>query len=187
MQEEKILIIGVGTQMGHGLMLALKDKYGKKAVVACDKLEIVKAKVWEVKYIRLDVTNKAHLQLVIVKEKITQIYLLAEMNASSSEQSPLIAWQVTIEGLLNVLELSVRYKVGKVFWPSSTVSSIPTTVYEISKLSGEYWCRYYFEKFGLDVRSVRYPPVLPAIALDDAVRDVLELMDAPPEKDFGFF
>jgi nucleoside-diphosphate-sugar epimerase len=180
MKEEKILILGACGQLGRELTVALKEKYGKKAIVATDRLETAKAKVKEVKYIRLDVTNKAHLQLVIVEEKVTQVYLLAAMLSASGEKEPSMAWQVNMDGLLNVLELSVKYKVDKVFWPSSivvfgpespkvncsqTAFTIPTTVYGISKLSGEYWCRYYYEKFGLDVRSLRYPGLISYRAL----------------------
>ncbi|MBB2146798.1 NAD-dependent epimerase/dehydratase family protein [Pedobacter sp. LMG 31464] len=180
MREEKILVIGACGQLGRELTLALKEKYGKKAVIACDRLEPARAKVSEVKYIRLDVMNKAHLQLVMVDEKVTQVYLLAAMLSASGEKDPSMAWQVNMDGLLNVLELSVRYGIAKVFWPSSIAVfgpespkincgqhafTIPTTVYGISKLSGEYWCRYYFEKFGLDVRSLRYPGLVSHKAL----------------------
>jgi nucleoside-diphosphate-sugar epimerase len=128
----------------------------------------------------MDVMNKAQLQFVIQEEKVTQIYHLAAMLSASGEKEPSLAWQVNMDGLLNVLELSVRYKVEKVFWPSSiavfgpetpkfntsqTASTIPTTVYGISKLAGEHWCRYYFDKFGLDVRSLRYPGLISYKAL----------------------
>lgn len=173
--EQKILVIGACGQLGRELTLALKEKYGKKAVIASDRLEPAKAKVKEVKYVRLDVTNRAHLQLVMVEEGITQVYLLAAVLSASGESDPAMVWQVNMDGLLNVLSLSVRYKVSKVFWPSSIAVfgpdspklncpqdafSVPSTVYGISKLSGEYWCNYYFEKFGLDVRSLRYPGLI---------------------------
>jgi nucleoside-diphosphate-sugar epimerase len=180
MKKEKILVIGACGQLGRELTLALKEKYGEKAIIACDRLEEANAKMTQVKYIRLDVTNKAHLELLIVDEKVTQIYMLAALLSASAESEPSMAWHVNMDGLLNVLELAVRYKVAKVFWPSSIAIfgpdspkeycsqdafTIPTTVYGISKLSGEYWCRYYYEKFGLDVRSLRYPGLISYKAL----------------------
>ncbi|TKC10427.1 NAD-dependent epimerase/dehydratase family protein [Pedobacter polaris] len=175
MKEERILVIGACGQLGHELTVALKNKYGEKAIIACDRLEYAKANIKDVKYVKLDVMDKAYLQLVIVEERITQIYLLAAVLSASGEKDPGMAWQVNMNGLLNVLDLSVSYQVEKVFWPSSiavfgpespkedcgqNAFTIPTTVYGISKLSGEYWCRYYFEKFGLDVRSLRYPGLI---------------------------
>ncbi len=180
MKEEKILVIGACGQLGAELTDALKEKYGKRAIVASDRLEPIKVKLGGVRYLRMDVTNKAQLQFIIQEEKITQIYHLAAMLSASGEKEPSMAWQVNMDGLLNVLELAVRYKVEKVFWPSSiavfgpetpkfntsqTAFTIPTTVYGISKLAGEYWCRYYFEKFGLDVRSLRYPGLISYKAL----------------------
>lgn len=174
-KEQKILITGACGQLGREVIMALKAKYGKKALVATDKLEVIKAKIVGVKYLRVDVTSKAQLQFVIQEEKITQVYHLAAMLSASGEKDPLMAWQVNMDGLLNVLELSARFKVEKVFWPSSIAVfgpetpkvntsqhafTIPTTVYGISKLSGEYWCRYYFEKYGVDVRSLRYPGLI---------------------------
>ncbi|WP_432708130.1 NAD-dependent epimerase/dehydratase family protein [Pedobacter sp.] len=175
MKEEKILIIGACGQLGRELTVALMERYGEEAIIACDRLEAGQAKMTQVRYIKADVTNKEQLQTLIENEKVTQIYLLAAMLSASGENAPSMAWHVNMDGLLNVLELSVIYKVQKVFWPSSIAVfgpespkvscpqeafTIPTTVYGISKLSGEYWCRYYYEKFGLDVRSVRYPGLI---------------------------
>lgn len=175
MEEQKILITGACGQLGRELVRELKLNYGKKSIVATDRLDVVEAKLSGVKYLRVDVTNKAQLQFVIQQEKITQIYHLAAVLSAKGEMDPAKAWQVNIDGLLNVLELSVRFKVQQVFWPSSiavfgpdtpkvntsqNAFTIPTTIYGISKLSGEYWCRYYFEKFGLDVRSLRYPGLI---------------------------
>lgn len=175
-----ILVIGACGQLGRELTLALKESYGKTAIIACDRLDAAIAKMTDVRYHKLDVTDKAQLQQLMENEKITQIYMLAALLSANAENDPILAWHVNMGGLLNVLELSVRYKVTKVFWPSSIAVfgpespkencpqdafTIPTTVYGISKLSGEYWCRYYYEKFGLDVRSLRYPGLISYKAL----------------------
>lgn len=181
MKEEKILVLGACGQLGSELVMALKVKFGKKNVTASDILPIgSRGTNMGVKYLPLNVTNKAHVMKVIADEKPTQVYHLAAMLSASGEKDPGQAWQVNMDGLLNVLEMCSRYKVEKVFWPSSiavfgpespkiacsqTAFTVPTTVYGISKLSGEYWCRYYFEKFGLDVRSLRYPGLISYKAL----------------------
>ena len=175
MQEERILVIGACGQLGRELTQALKEKYGKKNVVASDIKELSKSGYKELKYIRLDVTNKAHVLSIITDEKITQVYHLAAMLSATGEKDPHLAWQVNMDGLLNVLDVCVKRNVSKVFWPSSIAVfgpdspkascsqnsyAVPTTVYGISKRSGEYWCKYYFDRYGLDVRSLRFPGLI---------------------------
>ena len=112
---------------------------------------------------------------LIHEEKITQIYHLAAILSASGEKNPIQAWDLNMGGLLSVLELAKEYKISKVFWPSSIAVfgpdtpkentpqdafKNPTTVYGISKLAGEHWCEYYFNKYGVDVRSLRYPGLI---------------------------
>jgi nucleoside-diphosphate-sugar epimerase len=115
------------------------------------------------------------LESLIVDLKITQIYHLAAVLSAKGESNPTLAWDLNMNSLLSVLNLSVKHKVSKVFWPSSIAVfgpdsekincpqqgvMEPSTVYGISKAAGEQWCKYYFEKYGLDVRSLRYPGLI---------------------------
>jgi nucleoside-diphosphate-sugar epimerase len=124
---------------------------------------------------RLDVLDKAALSALIDRYDVTQVYLLAAMLSATGERYPQQAWNLNMQGLLNTLDLAREKKLAKVFWPSSIavfgpgaprrncpqqVSLEPTTVYGISKLAGENWCHYYFDKFGVDVRSIRYPGLI---------------------------
>jgi nucleoside-diphosphate-sugar epimerase len=119
--------------------------------------------------------DKAALVTIVAQEKITQIYHLAAILSASGEQNPLQAWDLNIGSLLNVLEVAREYKIKKIFWPSSIAVfgpnsdkkntpqqayKDPNTVYGISKLAGEHWCEYYFNKYGVDVRSIRYPGLI---------------------------
>lgn len=174
-KEEKILVTGACGQIGRELTEALREKYGRLAVLASDRLDASLVASDHSPYITLDVLDRDSLGKLIRQEGITQIYHLAAMLSATGEKNPPLAWQVNMQGLLNVLDLAVQEKIGKVLWPSSigvfgplspklncpqhTVTE-PTTVYGISKCAGEYWCNYYFEKFGLDVRSVRYPGLI---------------------------
>jgi nucleoside-diphosphate-sugar epimerase len=126
-------------------------------------------------YFTLDATSYTAIRQAVVIHGITEIYLMAAMLSATAEKQPLRAWQLNMEGLLNVLEIAKDGLIQKVFWPSSiavfgrdsikahTPQSdvmIPGTVYGISKVSGELWCKYYHEKYGVDVRSVRYPGLI---------------------------
>jgi nucleoside-diphosphate-sugar epimerase len=173
MKKEKILIIGAGGQLGSELTQSLVDAFGVENVMATD----VKESSFEgrVNFEILDVLNRSHVEAVIKKNDFTQIYLLAAVLSATGEKNPDFAWRLNMEGLLSVLELSVKYKIQKVYWPSSiavfgpqtpkkntpqdTVMD-PTTVYGISKLAGERWCAWYHKKYGLDVRSLRYPGLI---------------------------
>ncbi|KIA96593.1 NAD-dependent epimerase [Pedobacter kyungheensis] len=233
MNKTKVLVIGACGQIGVELTEALRQKYGRYQVIAADIREKNKAGDHYL-YVKLDVTDKSKLLMLCREERITQIYLLAAMLSASGERDPALAWQLNMDGLLNVLDVAEKCEMDKVFWPSSIAvfgldapaqhtpqanASIPSTVYGISKASGEYWCHYYFEKYGLDVRSLRFPglisyksppgggttdyavdifhkaladgrylcflkpgTMLPMMYMPDAIRAVLELMDAPAEK-----
>lgn len=173
--KENILIIGACGQIGVELTLALRKKYGEAAVIATDvKPEhslLKNTGPFEV----LDVLDKSALEKLISTYNIQQIYLLAAILSATGERNPQLAWDINMKSLLNLLEVSKNLKVKKLFWPSSiavfgpntpkqntpqeTIIE-PTTVYGISKFAGERWCEYYYKKFGLDVRSVRYPGLI---------------------------
>lgn len=172
---EKVLVIGAGGQLGVELTLALREKFGKDNVIASDIREPHALLAESGPFIQLDVMNSNAVAAVVKKESITQIYLLAAILSATGEKNPLWAWDINMKSLMNVLDICVEHKVAKLYWPSSiavfgnttpkddtpqkTVIE-PTTVYGISKYAGELWCQYYFEKYGLDVRSMRYPGLI---------------------------
>ena len=126
-------------------------------------------------YVSLDVMNKEMLHVQVIRQNITQIYLLAAILSAKGEKNPNLAWHLNMQGLLNVLDIAREEKLHKVYWPSSIAVFGPTsprvncpqqtiiepiTVYGISKYAGEFWCNYYHQRFGLDVRSMRYPGLI---------------------------
>jgi len=172
---DRILVIGAGGQLGTELTKALALKYGNDKIIATDFQEAAKSKFDYCAFQILNVMDKAALVTIVAQEKITQIYHLAAILSASGEQNPLQAWDLNMGSLLNVLEVAREYKIKKIFWPSSIAVfgpnsdkkntpqqayKDPNTVYGISKLAGEHWCEYYFNKYGVDVRSVRYPGLI---------------------------
>ncbi|MCO5293206.1 MAG: L-threonine 3-dehydrogenase [Chitinophagaceae bacterium] len=174
MHKEKILVIGASGQIGVELTLALRKIYGANNVVASDLREennLLKGGP----YVSLDVMNKEMLHVQVIRQNITQIYLLAAMLSAKGEKNPGLAWHLNMQGLLNVLDIAREENLKKVYWPSSiavfgptspkqncpqkTIIE-PTTVYGISKFAGEFWCNYYHLKYGVDVRSLRYPGLI---------------------------
>lgn len=174
MPTDKILVIGASGQIGVELTIALQLRYGRNNVVAADIKE-QPALLGDSIFYRMDVLKKDELTAVIKKENVTQIYLLAAVLSATGEKNPSLAWNINMQGLLNILEIAKEQQLHKVYWPSSiavfgdsspkqncpqqTVIE-PTTVYGISKYAGELWCNYYFEKFGVDARSLRYPGLI---------------------------
>ncbi|RQO30733.1 NAD-dependent epimerase [Taibaiella sp. KBW10] len=172
---EKILVIGAGGQIGVELTLALRAKYGQDNVIASDIREPHVLLADSGPYVQLDVMNSNAVSLLVQKEKVTQIYLLAAILSATGEKNPLWAWDINMKSLMNILDICVEQKVSKLYWPSSiavfgnttpkenteqkTIIE-PVTVYGISKYAGELWCQYYFDKYGLDVRSLRYPGLI---------------------------
>ncbi|EHQ25156.1 NAD-dependent epimerase/dehydratase family protein [Mucilaginibacter paludis] len=170
-----ILVTGACGQIGTELVKALREKHGRDKVVATDRHFASDSLQETGPYFKLDVLDKYELENLVCSLGITQIYHLAAVLSASGENNPLATWNLNMESLLNVLEIARQEKLDKVFWPSSiavfgpssprincpqhTVTE-PTTVYGISKNAGEHWCMYYFEKFGLDVRSLRYPGLI---------------------------
>ncbi len=175
MLKEKILVIGASGQIGVELTLALRKMYGDSQVVASDLREQNPLLEGTGPYVSLDVMNKEMLHVQVIRQNFTQIYLLAAILSATGEKNPNLAWHLNMQGLLNVLDIAREENIKKVYWPSSiavfgptspkqncpqqTIIE-PTTVYGISKYAGEFWCNYYFHRFGIDVRSLRYPGLI---------------------------
>ena len=172
---EKILVIGSSGQIGSELVLALRKKFGNMNVFATD----IKQPTEEVKnggpFQILDVLDYKNLLHFLVRHKITQVYNLAAVLSGNAEKIPLQAWDINMKALMNTLEAARQSDAKKLFWPSSIAVFGPTTpryntpqltvmepntVYGISKLAGERWGEYYFNKYGIDFRSVRYPGLI---------------------------
>jgi nucleoside-diphosphate-sugar epimerase len=173
--QKPILIIGACGQIGTELTIELRNKYGAEGVVASDIREGSDALMASGPFELLDATNYAAIEDVVMHYEIDQVYLMAAMLSATAEKFPMRAWNLNMSSLFNVLNLAKEGKISKIFWPSSIAvfgpntpkentaqSTImePSTVYGISKQSGERWCEYYFKKFGVDVRSVRYPGLI---------------------------
>ncbi len=175
MIKEKILVIGASGQIGVELTLALRKIYGNTNVIASDLREQNPLLEGTGPYVSLDVMNKEMLHVQVIRQNITQIYLLAAILSATGEKNPNLAWNLNMTGLLNVLDIAREEKIHKVYWPSSIAVFGPTspkqncpqqtviepiTVYGISKYAGEFWCNYYNQRFGVDVRSLRYPGLI---------------------------
>lgn len=172
---EKILVIGSAGQIGSELTLALRKNYGEENVFATDIKQAPKDVVEGGPFQILDVMNEKNLIRFVIRNKITQVYHLAAVLSGNAEKLPLQAWDINMRSVLNVLDLGREIGLKKIFWPSSIAVFGPTTprvntpqltvmepstVYGISKQAGERWCEYYFKKYGLDVRSIRYPGLI---------------------------
>lgn len=173
--ETVILVLGASGQIGTELTQKLREEYGVENVIASDIREGSDEFMASGPFEIIDATNKEVILSVVQKYKVTQVYLLAAMLSATAEKYPQKAWDLNMTSLLGVLDLAKDNYIQQVYWPSSIAVFGPTTpknntpqqtimepstVYGISKVAGEYWCNYYYEKFGVDVRSIRYPGII---------------------------
>ena len=171
----KKLVIGSSGQIGVELIEQLAKDFGPNQVIAADIKLVLEGKTLGVEYITLDVLEKEKLFEIIKQHNISEVYLLAAMLSAIAEKNIQLAWDLNMKGLFNILDLAKEKHIEKIFWPSSIAVFGPTspklntpqstllepsTVYGISKMSGERWCEYYFLKYGVDVRSLRYPGII---------------------------
>ncbi|MGQ0828726.1 MAG: NAD-dependent epimerase/dehydratase family protein [Bacteroidota bacterium] len=170
---DKILVIGSSGQIGTELVQALRDIYGIDSVIASDLKVSEQAK--EGPFEVIDIMNAQQLGEIVKRHKITQVYLLAALLSATAERMPKLGWDLNMQGLFNVLDLAKEKIIERVYWPSSiavfgpntpkvntpqyTIME-PSTVYGISKQAGERWCEYYYNKYNVDVRSLRYPGLI---------------------------
>jgi len=175
MTKDAILVIGASGQIGTELVINLRSMYGNANVVASD-VKSATAEVMETgPFEQLDIMDETRLENIVEKYKITQVYLLAALLSATAEKNIELGWALNMRSLSHVLDMARYGKIKKVYWPSSiavfgpTTPSIntpqytvmePNTVYGISKQAGERWCEYYHDKFGVDVRSIRYPGLI---------------------------
>lgn len=171
----KTLIIGAAGQIGSELTLELRLKKGNEAVIAADIKAECPPLLNHGPYIQLDILNREDVRNYIQQNDIETVYLLAALLSATAEKNPDFAWKLNMEGLFTILDLAKEGFIKKIFWPSSIAVFGPTTpkdatpqhtvmepstVYGISKQAGERWCEYYHDKFGVDVRSLRYPGLI---------------------------
>jgi nucleoside-diphosphate-sugar epimerase len=171
----KIIVLGACGQIGTELVCELRKKYGEKEVIAADIKDECPSIISNGTYVKMDIIHREIIREYIISNKIQEVYLLAALLSATAERKPDFAWKLNMEGLFTILDLAKEGYVKKIFWPSSiavfgpttpldntpqyTVME-PTTVYGISKQAGERWCEYYFNRFNVDVRSLRYPGLI---------------------------
>ena len=173
--EKRILIIGASGQIGNELTMYLRNMYSNQNVIASDIREASSIVMESGPFEILDAMNAKAIEEIVTNYKITDVYLMAAMLSATAEKYPIKGWDLNMTSLFNVLNLAKDKKIEKVFWPSSiavfgpTTPKIntpqhtimePATVYGISKQTGERWCEYYYKRYGVDVRSIRYPGLI---------------------------
>jgi nucleoside-diphosphate-sugar epimerase len=173
---KRILVTGATGQIGSELTMVLRKKYGGDNVVAVGHKRVPSEKLLQSgPFEYVDVTDKESVEKVVRNYEVDTIYHLAAVLSATGEQNPQLAWDVNINSLYHVLEIAREHEMSRVFWPSSIAVFgseaprvntpqdsvlIPKTIYGVTKVSGELLCNYYFIRFGLDVRSVRYPGII---------------------------
>lgn len=173
--KKRILIIGACGQIGTELTATLREKYDAHKVIASDIREGDAAMMESGPFEILDATDYDAIQDVVIRHEISDVYLMAAMLSATAEKFPMRGWELNMNSLFNVLNLAKDEKIEKIFWPSSIAVFGPTTpktntpqrtvmepstVYGISKQTGERWCEYYYKRYGVDVRSIRYPGLI---------------------------
>jgi len=171
----RILIIGACGQIGTELTLKLREIHGNDQVIASDIREGAEELMQSGPFETLNATDETHIRKVIKDYKIKEVYLMAAMLSATAEKAPMKAWDLNMNSLFHILNIAKEGIIDKIFWPSSiavfgpttpktdtpqTTVMEPTTVYGISKQTGERWCEYFHNKFGVDVRSIRYPGII---------------------------
>ena len=174
MKKNKILVIGSSGQIGTDLCLSLERIYGAENII-CSDLNPPKEKTHHKNFIKLDVLDNEMLTRKVKEENISEIYLLAASLSALAEKNVLISWELNMNSLINVLELARKKIIKKIFWPSSiavfgpdspklntpqNTTLNPSSIYGITKLAGEKLCKYYYDKFDVDVRSLRLPGLI---------------------------
>lgn len=170
----RILITGASGQLGSELTGKLRSVYGKDNVLATD-IRPPEGEVAEGPFEKLDVLDRERIEEVIDQYQIKHVYHLAALLSAKAEQDIEFGWKLNMGGLLNILEAAREKSLGRIFWPSSiavfgpdapkqqtpqNTALNPTTVYGISKVAGEQWCAYFYRRYGVDVRSLRYPGLI---------------------------
>ncbi|MDC0341757.1 NAD-dependent epimerase/dehydratase family protein [Flavobacteriaceae bacterium] len=173
--EKRILIIGASGQIGNELTMYLRNMYSNQNVIASDIREASNVVMESGPFEILDAMDYPAIEKIVTNYNITDVYLMAAMLSATAEKYPIKGWDLNMTSLFNVLNLAKDKKVEKVFWPSSIAVFGPTTpktntpqhtimepatVYGISKQTGERWCEYYHKRYGVDVRSIRYPGLI---------------------------
>ncbi|MEY3399273.1 MAG: hypothetical protein RL220_1867 [Bacteroidota bacterium] len=174
-QTGKILVIGASGQIGIELVMKLRELFGAENIVASDIRKPEASWADEGPFEILDTLNKDALLEILKRQEISEVYQLAALLSATAEKFPEKGWDLNMNGLFHVLEAARHGIISKVYWPSSIAAfgpntprentpqytiMEPTSVYGISKLAGERWCHYYHLKYGVDVRSVRYPGLI---------------------------
>lgn len=173
---KRILVTGATGQIGSELVIELRKKYGQENVIAAGHKRKPSEKLLESgPFEYVDVTDRGTIRTVVKKYDIDEVYHLASILSATGEENPQLAWNVNMGGLYDVLEIAREHNIAKVFWPSSiavfgpeaprvkapqNAVLIPKTMYGVAKVAGELLCNYYFVRYGLDVRSVRYPGII---------------------------
>jgi len=173
--EKRILIIGASGQIGNELTMYLRNMYSNQNVIASDIREASNVVMESGPFEILDAMDYPAIEKIVTNYNITDVYLIAAMLSATAEKYPIKGWDLNMTSLFNVLNLAKDKKIEKVFWPSSIAVFGPTTpktntpqhtimepatVYGISKQTGERWCEYYHKRYGVDVRSIRYPGLI---------------------------
>jgi len=173
---KRILVTGATGQIGSELAIELRRKYGNHNVIAAGHKRAPSGRLFQSgPFEYVDVTDKASIEKAVRKHDIDTVYHLAAVLSATGEQNPQLAWNVNMNSLYNILEIAREHGIVRIFWPSSIAVFgpstprvntpqetvlIPGTMYGVTKVAGELLCNYYFLRFGLDVRSVRYPGII---------------------------